>query len=162
MATKHFVEKVTFVYKRNKLNSTWMTVLNIWATIRIGRSRQSVHVTGESRVRNTGTSVCTPTCTLQRNGQVFLTVDRSDSDQNSVLTIAVIYLVRNTSFGILPGLRAALRNDRESITDRVRHSSSLQWFHIDSGSHPALYSKDIVTFYSRVKRPKHTDHMRLA
>lgn len=126
MATKHFVEKVTLVYKRNKLNSTWMTVLNISTTIRIGRSRRSVHVTGESLVRNTRTSVYTPTCTLQRNGQVFLTVDRSDSDQNSVLTIAVIYLVRNTSVGVLPGLRAALRNDRESFADRVIYSSLLQ------------------------------------
>jgi len=120
------VEKVTFVYKRNKLNSTWMAVLNISATIRIGSSRQSVRVTGESRVRNTRTSVFTATWALQRDGQIFLTVDRSDSDQNSLLTIAVINLVRNNSVGVLPGLRAALRNDRESIADRVRYSSPLQ------------------------------------
>jgi len=41
-------------------------------------------------------------------------------------------------------------------------SCPLQWFHITSESHPAFYSTDIGTFYSRVKRPKHADHLRLA
>jgi len=90
-----------------------MTVLNISATIRIDSSCQSVHVTGESRVRNT--SVYTITCALQRDGQIFLTVDRSDSDQDSVRTLAVMYLLRNASVGVLPVLRAALRNDRELL-----------------------------------------------
>jgi hypothetical protein len=116
--------KRPFVYKRNKLIYTWMTVLNISATIRIGSSHQSVHVTGESRVRST--SVYTPTCALQRDGQICLTVGRSDSDQNSVRTVAVVCLIRNTSVAVLPGLRAALRNDHESIADRVRYSSPLQ------------------------------------
>jgi hypothetical protein len=104
----------------------------------------------------------TTTCALQRDGQIFLTVDRSDCDHNSVLTIAVIYLVRNTSDGILPGLRDALRNDCESIAERVRYSSPLQWFHVASGSQPAFYSTDIGTFYSRLKRPKRADNLRLA
>lgn len=90
-----------------------MTLLNISATIRIGSSRQSVRVMGESRVRNT--SVYTTTSALQRDGHIFLTVDRSDSDQDSFLTRAVIYLLRNTSVGVLPVLRAALRNDNELL-----------------------------------------------
>jgi len=90
-----------------------MTLLNISATIRIGSSRQSVHVTGESRVGNT--SVYTTTSALQRDGHIFLAVDRSDSDQDSFLTRAVIYLLRNTSVGVLPVLRAALRNDNELL-----------------------------------------------
>jgi len=124
MAARALRGKSLFVYKRNKLNSTWKTVLNISATIRIGSYRQSVHVTGESHVRNT--SVSTHTCALHTDGQLFLTVDCSDSEQTSVLTITVIYLVRNTSVGLLPGLRAALWNDRESIADRVRYYSPLQ------------------------------------
>jgi hypothetical protein len=124
MAARALCGKSLFVHKRNKLNSTRMTVLNISVTSRIGSSRQSVHVTGESHVRNT--SVSTHTCALQRDGQLFLTVDRSDSEQNSALTITVIYLVRNTSVGLLPGLRAALWNNRESIADRVRYYSPLQ------------------------------------
>jgi hypothetical protein len=110
----------------------------------------------------TNYDVYTPTCALQRDGQIFLTIDCSNSDQNSVLTIAVIYLIRNTSVGVLPGLRDALRNDRESIADRVRYSSPLQWFHVASGSQPAFYSTDIEIFYWRVKRPKPADHLRLA
>jgi len=90
-----------------------MTLLNISATIRIGSSRQSVRVMGESRVRNT--SVYTTTSALQRDGHIFLTVDRSDSDQDSFLTRAVIYLLKNTSVGVLPVLRAALRNDNELL-----------------------------------------------
>ena len=114
------MEKVTFVYKRNKLNYNRMTVLNISAAVRIGSSHQSVHVTGESCVRNT--SVYTTTCALQRDGHTFLAVDRSGTDRDSFLTRAVMYLLRNTSFGVSSVLRAALCNDFTSLLNPTQLS----------------------------------------